>query len=149
MTRCATLPARAADELKTLTGWVQLLDELEPVMSHPRGGVVLDWHSCDIFPERWLDLVIVLRCPHTTLWDRLEKRGYPLHKIQENNEAEIMEMCLAEARESYEEGKVVELQSGGVGAEGADEVEANVSRIRQWIAQWREDNAVADDDEQP
>ena len=26
-------------------------DELEPVMS--AGGVILEFHSCDFFPERW------------------------------------------------------------------------------------------------
>lgn len=50
----------------------QLLDVLEPIVS--RGGVVLDWHTCGIYPERWPDLVVVLRCNHTKLWDRLEKR---------------------------------------------------------------------------
>jgi hypothetical protein len=39
-----------------------------------QGGVILDWHTCEIFPERWADLVVVLRCHHSTLWERLEKR---------------------------------------------------------------------------
>ncbi|KAI9459531.1 hypothetical protein HD554DRAFT_2136492 [Boletus coccyginus] len=60
----------------------KLLDQLEPLVCE--GGVVLDWHTCDIYPERWADLVVVLRCQHTTLWDRLEKRGYPLKKSKEN-----------------------------------------------------------------
>lgn len=111
-------------------------------MSHPQGGVILDWHACDLFPERWLDLVVVLTCPHTTLWDRLEKRNYPLKKIQENNDCEIMETVLNEARESYEEGKVVVLESGGQGGEGMQQVEENVRRMVQWIEQWRQDNAV-------
>lgn len=50
----------------------QLLDELEPLAS--AGGVILDWHTSDIFPERWVDLVVVLRCDHTQLWERLEQR---------------------------------------------------------------------------
>lgn len=50
----------------------QLLDELEPLASE--GGVILDWHTSDLFPERWIDLVVVLRCDHTKLWERLEKR---------------------------------------------------------------------------
>lgn len=49
-----------------------MLDELEPLAS--AGGVILDWHTCDVFPERWIDLVVVLRCDHTQLWERLEKR---------------------------------------------------------------------------
>jgi len=50
----------------------QLLDELEPMVA--QGGIILDWHTCDIYPERWPDLVVVLRCDHTLLWERLEKR---------------------------------------------------------------------------
>jgi hypothetical protein len=29
------------------------------------GGNVVDFHSCDFFPERWFDLVVILR---TGLW---------------------------------------------------------------------------------
>lgn len=39
-----------------------------------RGGLILDWHTCDVWPERWVDLVVVLRCDHGILWERLEKR---------------------------------------------------------------------------
>ncbi|KAL4243539.1 Adenylate kinase isoenzyme 6 [Abortiporus biennis] len=100
----------------------RLLDELEPIVS--AGGVVLDWHTCEIFPERWADLVVVLRCDHSQLWERLEKRGYPLKKIQENNEAEIMEVVSDEARSSYAPEIVVELKS-----EGTEDLEANIARI--------------------
>jgi hypothetical protein len=51
---------------------VQLLDELEIVQQS--GAKILDWHTCDMFPERWIDLVVVLRCDHAQLWNRLEKR---------------------------------------------------------------------------
>jgi adenylate kinase len=50
----------------------QLLDELENEVAN--GGRIIDWHSCELFPERWVDLVIVTRCQHTKLWERLEKR---------------------------------------------------------------------------
>lgn len=49
-----------------------MIDELEPLAAE--GGLILDWHTCDAFPERWIDLVVVLQCDHTQLWDRLEKR---------------------------------------------------------------------------
>ena len=52
--------------------FAQLLDELELVQG--QGAKVLDWHTCDMFPERWIDLVVVLRCNHQRLWERLEKR---------------------------------------------------------------------------
>ncbi|KAG7099355.1 hypothetical protein E1B28_001211 [Marasmius oreades] len=112
----------------------RLLDELEPVVAE--GGVVLDWHTCEVFPERWADLVVVLRCDHSQLWERLEKRGYPLKKVQENNEAEIMQVVLEEARSSYPEEIVIELKS-----ETMEDMEANISRIVEWITEWRKQQA--------
>lgn len=47
----------------------------EPSTSAPKGGIILDYHTCDIFPERWIDLVVVLRCDHSVLWERLEARS--------------------------------------------------------------------------
>jgi len=111
----------------------KLLDELEPLVS--AGGIILDWHTCEIFPERWADLVVVLQCDHSKLWERLEKRGYPLKKIQENNEAEIMQIVLEEARSSYPPEIVVELKS-----EGTEDMEANISRMVEWIINWKRDH---------
>lgn len=62
----------ASRQFSTYNFNFKLLDELEPVAS--AGGIILDWHTCDIFPERWIDLVVVLRCDHTVLWERLEER---------------------------------------------------------------------------
>lgn len=50
----------------------KLLDELEPTMS--AGGNVVEFHTVDFFPERWFDLVLVLRTDNTTLFDRLTAR---------------------------------------------------------------------------
>ena len=50
----------------------QLLDYLEPTMSE--GGIVLEHHTVDFFPARWFDLVLVLRCDNTLLYDRLVDR---------------------------------------------------------------------------
>lgn len=38
------------------------------------GGLIFDWHSNEVWPERWVDLVVVLRTDNKVLWDRLEKR---------------------------------------------------------------------------
>ncbi|CAD6573101.1 MAG: factor activating pos9 [Cyphobasidiales sp. Tagirdzhanova-0007] len=116
----------------------RLLDELE---SHvEQGGKLIDWHSCEIFPERWVDLVIVIRCDHSKLWERLEKRGYPLKKIQENNEAEIMQTVLEEARSAYTEEIVVELRG-----ETPDEMESNVERMVLWVRNWRKERGLSED----
>lgn len=39
-----------------------------------KGGNIVDYHSCDFFPERWFDGVFVIRCNNTTLYDRLAAR---------------------------------------------------------------------------
>ncbi|KAG0143663.1 hypothetical protein CROQUDRAFT_169782 [Cronartium quercuum f. sp. fusiforme G11] len=114
----------------------KLLDALEPLLTSPDGGIVLDWHSSSLFPEDWLDLIIVLRTPHTQLWDRLAKRQYALEKIQENNMAEIMGECLNEAHTHYPPEIVIELQS-----EQIESIEENVQRILTWIDHWLKDNS--------
>ena len=50
---------------------------------------------------RWFDLVVVLTCDNTILYDRLASRNYKDNKIQENVQCEIMHVVLEEARESY------------------------------------------------
>ena len=50
----------------------KIVDELEGAMGE--GGVLLEHHSVDFFPERWFDLVLVLRTDNTVLFDRLTKR---------------------------------------------------------------------------
>lgn len=47
-----------------------------------------------------------------------------------------MEVLLQEARDSYAEQIVVELQSND-----SDQMESNVDRIEEWIKQWKQDNA--------
>ncbi|KAF2272297.1 P-loop containing nucleoside triphosphate hydrolase protein [Westerdykella ornata] len=113
----------------------KLLDYLEALPLHTTGGYILDWHACDLFPERWIDLVIVLRCDSTMLYDRLTARGYTGKKLEENMDAEIMQVLLDEAREAYREEVVVELRS-----EGTRDLEENVERVERWVEQWREDH---------
>lgn len=51
----------------------QICDELEDVMEE--GGVIVDYHGADLFPERWFDLVLVLRSDNSVLYGRLEGRS--------------------------------------------------------------------------
>ena len=50
----------------------KLLDEIEREVK--MGGKIIDWHACDLFPENWIDLVVVLRTDNAILFDRLTKR---------------------------------------------------------------------------
>lgn len=108
----------------------KLLDELEPLLR--KGAAIVDWHVNDVFPERLIDLVVVLRCDNTILYDRLKNRGYHEAKVQENLDAEIMGVVLQDATESYEQEIVVELQS-----DNTEQMESNVDRIVSWVKLWR------------
>jgi adenylate kinase len=60
-----------------------------------------------------------------------------LKKIQENNEAEIMNVVLEEAREAYAEEIVVPLES-----ESTEHLQSNVARIVKWIEAWQENQRL-------
>lgn len=107
----------------------KLLDELEPLLR--KGGCIIDWHVNDVFPERLVDLVVVLRCDNGILYDRLNKRGYHNAKIEENMDAEIMGVVLQDAHDSYAQEIVVELQS-----DTTEEMDKNVDRIIAWQEIW-------------
>lgn len=100
-----------------------------------KGGCIVDFHSVDFFPERWFDLVLVLRCNNTVLYDRLKERGYGEKKITENVECEIMEVVAQEAKESYAEAIVHEVQS-----ESLADMESNAERICSWVQAWKVDH---------
>lgn len=107
----------------------QLLDHMEETLGP--GGFVVEFHSSDLFPERWFDLVLVLRTDNTVLFDRLTRRGYSDKKIEENVTAEIMQVCMEEAREAFPDAAVVALPSNT----SADS-DSNVQRVEAWVAQW-------------
>lgn len=111
----------------------KLLDSLEPDLEN--GGAIVDWHCCDIFPERLIDLVVVLRTDNSILFERLNKRGYKENKVQENLDCEIMEVILQDARDSYIPEIVIELYSNTV-----EDMDENVDRIVSWVENWKADH---------
>lgn len=110
----------------------RVLDFIEDRMDSNEGGHVVDYHGCDFFPERWFDAVVVLRTDNTKLFDRLKARGYNERKITENVECEIFGTLAEEARDSFKEEIVQELQSDTV-----EQMEENVSKILSWISTWQ------------
>eukprot|EP00842_Homolaphlyctis_polyrhiza_P002124 jgi/Hompol1/2912/HPOL_003064-RA len=107
----------------------KVVDELEDIMAD--GGIIVDHHGCDFFPERWFDLVVVLTCSNDVLYSRLESRNYSTKKIQENVECEIMRVVADEAASSYKQERIVELASNTI-----QEMEDNVNQIEEWINQF-------------
>ena len=127
------------DELDThILDEDKLLDLMEAMLQEyadEGAGVVADYHACELFPERWFDLILVLRTKTEVLYDRLTERGYGEKKRSQNMEAEVMQVVLDEAREAYAVEIVHEVPSNTV-----EEMESNVERCRQWVEQWVENN---------
>lgn len=113
------------------------------------GGNIVDYHSCDFFPERWFDIVFVLRTDNTTLYDRLIARcvyeyfysikltlnyifrGYTGKKLEDNVDCEIFQTILEEAKASYRPEIVHELRSTC-----PSEYDENVNKICLWLQTW-------------
>lgn len=112
-----------------LDTWVldedKLLDALEDDME--RGGMVLDYHGVDLFPQDWFDLVVVLTTDNTILYSRLEDRSYSDHKIQENVTAEIMQVILLEATDHFQD-KVIQMTSDTL-----MDMDENCEKVLKWI----------------
>lgn len=89
---------------------------------------IIDYHSCEIFPERWFQLVLVLTAETQVLFDRLANRGYSDKKVQENMECEIMQIVQEAAMESYAPDIVQILPSNTV-----EDLESNVERTAAWL----------------
>ena len=123
----------SCDDSKSDDACLQLLDSIEDELR--LGGCIIDWHACDLFPKSWIDLVIVLRTDTTRLYDRLTARHYSERKLQENMDSEIMEVLLDEARASYDEEIIIELQSNDI-----EDIENNVERAEHWLINWRRDH---------
>jgi len=107
----------------------KILDHLEPLVR--RGGMILDYHSSEFFPERFFSHVIVLTCGKENtkiLYERLEKRdGYTKEKIRQNVECEIFGECVEEAKEAYTGDGVVHVRSN----ETEEEMEETVKFIAE------------------
>ena len=110
----------------------KLMDGLEETMSS--GGNIVDFHSCEFFPERWFDVVFVLRTDNTTLYDRLSTRGYAGKKLEDNVQCEIFETILEEAKNSYASNIVFELLNTM-----PDHLQINLQTVYKWLQSWFED----------
>uniref|UniRef100_A0A2I2ZNZ0 Adenylate kinase isoenzyme 6 n=1 Tax=Gorilla gorilla gorilla TaxID=9595 RepID=A0A2I2ZNZ0_GORGO len=111
----------------------RVVDELDNQMRE--GGVIVDYHGCDFFPERWFHIVFVLRTDTNVLYERLETRGYNEKKLTDNIQCEIFQVLYEEATASYKEEIVHQLPSNK-----PEELENNVDQILKWIEQWIKDH---------
>ncbi|XP_036592849.1 adenylate kinase isoenzyme 6-like [Trichosurus vulpecula] len=111
----------------------RVVHDLENKMKE--GGVIVDYHGCDFFPELWFHIVFVLQIDNSVLYTRLEKRGYSVKKLQDNIQCEIFQILYEEAMASYNYEIAHQLPSNV-----PEELENNLDQIMKWIEQWIKDN---------
>lgn len=76
-----------------------------------RGNVIVEGHLSHLLPTRLLTHVVVLRTHPKILEKRLRKKGQSGHKLEENLEAEALDIILWEAVKAHGMKKVYEIDT--------------------------------------
>ena len=75
-------------------------------------GIIVDSHLSHYLPKKYVNLCIVTKCDLKVLKNRLNKKKYSKNKIRENLDAEILDICLNEAKENKHKVVVVDTTKG-------------------------------------
>lgn len=86
-----------------------LLRRVIELISESKSLVIIEGHYADIVPSSYVYKVFVLRMHPLKLEKVLEMRGWEKKKIYENVLAEMLDICLISALETYGTDKVVEI----------------------------------------
>jgi adenylate kinase len=99
------------EERETAIADIERLKTLleERASSSARPLVVEGHYASDIVPPDKATFIFVLRKDPWRLKGELESRGYSREKVMENVEAEVLDVCLAEAVDAYGEDRVSEI----------------------------------------
>ena len=100
---------------KKLRSYIVDIKKIRKFMSHllkEEDNLVVDSHLSHFIDKKYIDLCVVVKCDIKILKKRLEKRGYNKAKIRENLDAEIFDVCLAEATELGHKVKAIDTTKG-------------------------------------
>jgi len=85
----------------------KLKEVLTRIIEKSKKKLVIDSHLSHYLDKKYVDKVFIIKCEVNELRKRLKKRGYNKKKIEENVEAEIMDVCFNEAKELEHDVKIV------------------------------------------
>uniref|UniRef100_A0A7J3ZKW8 Putative adenylate kinase n=1 Tax=Fervidicoccus fontis TaxID=683846 RepID=A0A7J3ZKW8_9CREN len=88
-----------------------LLEEIRKLAEEGKNLIIVDSVFPCVLDNELVELVVVLRADPNVLRERLEKRKWPLIKVRENIEAEVLETVKTEALECFEESKLLEVKN--------------------------------------
>lgn len=116
----------------------KLADAMTPDMEN--GGNVVDWIHADFWePSSLIDLIVVLTCDNTILFDRYKVRNYGERKIEQNIDSEIMQEIVSETQDYYK-GEDASSQSTTLTilkSDTEDDMKSNLSRVKLWVERWQ------------
>ncbi|MEJ5293498.1 MAG: adenylate kinase family protein [Candidatus Methanosuratincola sp.] len=95
----------------------KLRRELSRVLKAEGAKFIVEGHYGEIVPPRFVERAVVIRLDPRVLRQRLVERGYPPSKVDENVQAEVLDVCLVNAVEAFGEGAVVEVDATGLGSQ--------------------------------
>ncbi|MHA1712437.1 MAG: adenylate kinase family protein [Candidatus Ranarchaeia archaeon] len=75
------------------------------------GWIILESHFIEIVKLPCVRLVLIIRAKPAVLKARLLKRGWNIRKINENVQAEILGVCAGDARKTFKDVPVIEIDS--------------------------------------
>lgn len=85
------------------------------LMKLPRErSTIIEGHAIDLIPRTMVTYCIILRLNPGVMRQRLSDRGYSENKIEENIEAEIMEICYWDAVDAFGEERVKMLDTTNI-----------------------------------
>jgi len=88
------------------------------IKNSSKKDVVIDGHyAVSVVPKKLVTYIFVLRRDPVELRKSMENCGFSRRKLWENLASEILDVCLVEALNVYEEGNVCELNASGRGVE--------------------------------
>ncbi|NHJ86717.1 MAG: AAA family ATPase [Asgard group archaeon] len=79
-----------------------LVQHLRSLLLDFSGILFIEGHTTELVPKEYVDSIVVLRCNPGVLRTRLTlSRDYSKEKIEENVQAEIMDVCLLAVQEQF------------------------------------------------
>ncbi|MHA1616468.1 MAG: adenylate kinase family protein [Candidatus Njordarchaeales archaeon] len=85
----------------------KVVEKLRNMQKNSKEPLIVEGVGAEIVPKELVEVCFVLICEPKELRKRLEAKGYPPEKIEENLEAERMSIILGEALDNYGEKTVV------------------------------------------
>jgi len=100
-----------------ITNEKKLISQLKKVILKSSETIVIEGHFVDIIPNKFVDIIIILRTHPYILEKRLYRKNYSRNKVNENVSAEILGICTANALNRYPKNKIFELDTSNLSIE--------------------------------